>query len=442
MTKLLIQTQLSNTPNGKFDLACDSGWQMPMGRVREIFKHRPGVQIDVMCPRTEQCVAGPTEIYPDLWGQYGQGAKANQLGDLPGVLNFVEHHIIPGARETRYDFDWKGISQALGLAEHKVDVANRYDVVYVNDPMQLRALKAVFHVVGGYQPRFVVHNHFIDLPEYPKFDVEMSLWLGQCESALKADYNFWQCGPAMEQFFTAMGKEFVQDVVDDVRAKSMPWDDGYSHSEITSPVNESAMRFAPADWHRLTQGKTVLFLPNRISPSSGDYTRGMKFMFKILPELRQRRQDFVVVAGNPNLKFSNDFLSVLFGDHGYTKLSDDTFNRDEYKFVARHSDVVVALYDEKSDAYGGTSCRECVELGCALLAPDCNEYQEIAHQAQYPYLCKPDLSDIVGVADRLISLVGGAELTERKTALQQVVRDKCSHEMTTTPDALTRLFGC
>jgi hypothetical protein len=42
--RLLIQTQLSNyDTNGFFILACDSGWQMMLGRVREILKLVPDI---------------------------------------------------------------------------------------------------------------------------------------------------------------------------------------------------------------------------------------------------------------------------------------------------------------------------------------------------------------------------------------------------------------
>jgi hypothetical protein len=434
MKRLLVTTQLSNFVNGKVDLACDSGWQMTINRVREMLRLNLDLCVDIMCPTADQLVQLPADVNPDLAELYGEIAVPR--------LHIIEHPIVTSALITRYDFKWERIAEALDLAPHKADVEQRYDAVYVNDPMQLRAFKAMFHVVGGYQPKFYVHSHFVDIPEVPKFPAEASLWLGQCEATLKADYNFWQCESAMEQFFTSMGKWFVQDVVDDVRAKSEPWDDGYSIAEITSPIDVNNLRFTEAHWHAVTQGKTVLFFPNRISPASGDYTNGMKLMFEQLPRLRQHRQDFVVVCGNPNLKFSNDVLAERCGPNGYVKLHDFTLNRDEFKFVAAHSHIALGLYNV--DPYGGTAARECVELGCMPLWLDNFAYSALARKAGIDHwLAKPDFSDFVIRASRLIDLFTGdagdmAYVKEKVALLQSVVRGQCSYEAT-TPTAMRRM---
>jgi len=448
MKRLLVQTQLSNInyKHNKFDLACDSGWQMVMGRVREMLARNPELDVTVMCPLMgdepgeegqSQVVEHPTDVCKALWEKHGDDS-----GD--GRLHFFGHYILPNALVTRFDFDWTTLACGLDLGMMKIGRAPKYDAVYINDPMHLRNFKAMFYVVAGYQPGFYVHSHFVDVPEVPKFPKEASLWLGQCEASLRADYNFWQCESAMLQFFDSMGKWFTQDVVDDVRAKSMPWDDGYSSSEIRDLLDPNNVRFTPDEWDAKTRGKVVLFFPNRISPSSGDYTNGMKFMFELLPKLRQRRQDFVVVCGNPNQKFSNKELEEKCGKDGYIKLTEDTFNRDEYKFVARHSDIALGLYN--ADAYGGTAARECIELGCLPLWLDNYEYSTLAREAdpanaQY-ILARPDLSDLVDKLDaRICSFTRPAHRDECKEIvrkLHQVVRNRCSYEAT-TPAAMARM---
>ena len=437
MKRLLVQTQLSNyNAQGKFILECDSGWQMVLGRVREMLRLNPELHVTVMCPcideGREQCVTHPVDVYPDLWAKYG--------GDGEGRLEYVGIDTIGNALVTRYDFDWTHIAIELGLGMQKIGGAPKWDAVYVNDPMQLRNLKALFHVVGGYQPRFYVHNHFVDVPEVPKFPKEASLWLGQCEAALKADYNFWQCESAMLQFFDSMGKWFTQDVVDDVRAKSVPWDDGFSVGEIRAPIDPKNVRFTPDEWDAKTAGKKVIFFPNRISPSSGDYTNGMRFMFEVLPELRKHRQDFVVVCGNPNQKFSNKELEEKCGANGYVSLAPDTYTRDEYKFVAHHSHLALGLYN--SDAYGGTAARECIELGCMPLWLDNHEYSSIAREARADHLllARPDLSDLVQKLDDVMSLLKGTpqHAYAIKERLRKVVRERCSYEAT-TPAAMKRM---
>jgi hypothetical protein len=441
MKRLLIQTQLSNyDTKGKFILECDSGWQMVMGRVREMLARNPDLKIDVMGPYWDldgqnQLITSPWELNEDLFNT--------------GRLRYVEHWVQPNALETRYDFDFEGIAHALNLEDHKKHVGLRYDAIYINDPMHLRNFKALFMLKGGYRPRYYVHSHFVDVPECPKFPTEASLWLGQCEAALKADYNFWQCESAMLQFFDSMGKWFTQDVVDDVRAKSMPWDDGYSAAEITSPVDEENMRFTPKEFREKVGNKVVLFVPNRIGGKgrSSDYTNCGKFMFDILPELRKRRDDFVVVCGNPSQKIFNHELEEWCGKDGYVSLVKDAFNRDEFKFVARHSDIALALYDQ--DAYGGTAARECVELGCVPLWIDNYEYSSLAREANVSHvLAKADFSDLVDKACELIDMENEARASHGRvwdgkrgtvvSALRKVVQATCSYEAT-TPAAMGRM---
>lgn len=433
-----MQTQLSNyDTNGKFILECDSGWQMVMGRVREMLKLNPTLDIDVMGPYInlddqEQLITAPYKINADLFAT--------------GRLRYIEHWIVPNALATRYDFDYEGISHTLSLEDHKKHDYLRYDAVYINDPMHLRNFKAMFMLKGGYKPRYYVHSHFIDIPECPKFPTEASLWLGQCEASLKADYNFWQCESSMNEFMNSMGKWFTQDVVDDVRAKSSPWDDGFSRAEITSPVNKRNMRFTLDEFRAKTAGKNIIFVPNRIGGKgrSSDYTNCGKFMFEILPELRKLRQDFVVICGNPNQKFLNSELKEMCGKDGYISLVPDAFNRDEFKFIASQAHVALGLYDQ--DAYGGTAARECVQLGCMPLWLDCNEYSRLAREAQAQdlVLAKTDFSDLGDKLFQLFDIPFGKTKIHPHVFdnvlcdLQEVIANQCSYEVTTF-SAMTRM---
>ncbi len=431
MKRLLVQTQLSNYDSrGKFILECDSGWQMAMGRVREMLRLNPQLKIDVMCPslhladaEVSQVVTSPYVLNADLVAT--------------GRVRFIQHWIEPNALQTRYDFNVSGLAEAIGLGLHKNFPDLKYDAVYINDPMHLRAFKAMFLLKAGYRPRFYVHSHFVDVPSCPKFPEEASLWFGQLEAAYKADWNFWQCESAMKQFLSEADGYLQWFHLNQIIEKSTPWDDGYSQAEITSPIDMNKVRFSAEQWQELTRGKHVVFFPNRISPSSGDYTNGMKFMFDILPELRKRRQDFVVVCGNPNQKFSNAELQERCGPHGYVSLVPDSFNRDEFKFVARHSDVAVGLYDK--DAYGGTAARECIELGCMPCWLALNEYDSLAREAGVAdlVLVKPDFSDLGDKLFGLFDLQAGkapvhpSNFDNAQQDLREVVQRRCSYEATT-----------
>lgn len=440
MKRLLIQTQLSNyDTKGNFILECDSGWQMVMGRVREMLKLNPDLQIDVMGPRLDQLITKPKDVNPDMDWHYLY-AYVDPTKEERGRLNYIQHYVEPNALVTRYDLQFDTLSRIIGLQNHKQHPELKYDAVYINDPMHLRNFRAMFFVKGGYTPKFYVHSHFIDNPSCPKFPKEASLWLGQCEAAIRADFNFWQCESAMNVFFQEMADFFTPTVVDYTRQKSMPWDDGYSSTEINLPVDMSKLRFDPAifdQWR--AQGKRVIFVPNRIGGRgrSSDYTNCGKFMFEILPQLRKRRGDFVVLAGNPSQKFFNHELEQECGPNGYVSLVPDAFNRDEFKFVARNSAVAVGLYDQ--DSYGGTVARECIDLGCLPLWIDNYEYASIAKG--YPFLAKPDFSDIVDKASFQLEVLRSGDARGAARWLQHLrdeVRRRCSYEET-TPQAMKRM---
>jgi hypothetical protein len=443
--KILVDTQLSNYDTyGTFVLEADSGWQMCMGRIRELLKLNPDLSIDILGPNVSthrafdhgQVITHPFNINPDIWGTYGPSGNCR--------LQYVEHEVIPNALATRYDFNWKSLNRTLSLNQHRNGSEPKYDAVYVNDPMRFRALKALFHVAGGYSPKFFVHSHFIDDPACPKFPVEASLWLGQVEAAIRADWNFWQCQNSLDTFEREMRKQFLPHVVDDVLRKSSPWDDGYSMEEINSPVNMHNVRFDIAKLRRAVDGKMVIFVPNRIGGRgrSSDYTNCGKFMFDILPEIRKRRNDFVVIAGNPSQKFLNSELQTECGENGYVSLVPDALNRDEYRFIVKEFvDLVVSLYDQ--DTYGGTASRECIDLGCVPLWLDNYEYTSIAKEAKCDdfVLARTDFSDIVDVADRLMTMIINEDpsIELASSRLQNVVRKRCSYESSTV--AAAKLMG-
>jgi len=422
--KLLIQTQLSNYDlNGKFILEADSGWQMTMGRVRQMLKMVKDLKIDVMGPELDQLITSPFVLNKDLFEMY------------EGRLRYVPHRIVPNALATRFDFDFESLSSVLKLD----DKTQHPDAVYINDPMHLRNFKALFEIKAKYQPKFFVHSHFIDNPECPKFPVNASLWLGQCEAALRADYNFWQCESSMNVFFESFSRFFTEEQLSIVRSKSSPWDDGYSSEEINTPVDMKNVRFNVDEFRNLIKDKNVIFVPNRIGGKgrSSDYTNCGKFMFDILPKLRQKRGDFIVIAGNPNQKFTNNELVEMCGKNGYVSLVPNALTRDEFKFVVKHSDVSVGLYDQ--DSYGGTVARECIDLGCLPLWLDNFEYSTIANESGYEHLAKSDFSDIVSVTSTLLDRCQNVRWRESTiVSLRNTVRNRCSYEMT-TPVALKQM---
>lgn len=438
MKRLLIQTQLSNyTIDGRFILEADSGWQMCIGRVREMLKLNPDLEIHIMGPMTResdeefgegQLMTDPWSVNPDLFTTYKDRLK------------YIPTYIEANALATRYNFGMDVMDWTLNLAVHKNNPSVRYDAVYINDPMHLRNFKALFLLRGGYQPKFYVHSHFVDVPSCPKFPLEASLWHGQLESAIKADYNFWQCSSALVEFEREARNTLNNKVVDEILAKSSPWDDGYSSTEM-NVINEKNVRFDIgkfAKWK--SEGKTIVFVPNRIGGKgrSSDYTNCGKFMFELLPQIKRNCYNIVVIAGNPSQKISNKELTELCGKDGYVSLVSETFNRDEYKVIAKNSEIAVGLYDQ--DTFGGTAARECIELGCMPLWINCNEYASIMNEARLTHwLAKPDFSDFVEIAiDLIYDIKDNVKYEYHLKELQKIVRHRCSYEQTTL-EAMTKM---
>jgi len=410
---LLVQTQLSNyDTRGKFILEADSGWQMVMGRVRTLLKLQPDIRVSILCPQRDQLVTQPENVNPDI------------VNDRR--VQCLHHKIIPNALATRYDFDFAGIRKLLSLCD------DPFTHVYINDPMHLRNFRALFYLDLKYMPKFFVHSHFIDNPECPKFPTEASLWYGQLEAALKADYNFWQCESAMNVFLDSARNYLNDELVDEIASKSMPWDDGYSCDEILKPIDESEVRFEIPD------DKIIVFVPNRVGGKgrSSDYTNCGKFLFEICNELWKERQDFIVIAGNPSQKFSNDELNKLCDP--YVKLFDGTLTRNEYRWVGRHSHISVGLYDQ--DSYGGTAARELLELGCLPVWINRYEYKSLAEATEYPFIAeeldnvKKILGDAIDYAkqeSRFNEDLGGGIMFNDVWSLRNLNREKCSYEMST-----------
>lgn len=409
---LLVQTQLSNyDTRGLFILEADSGWQMVMGRVRTLLELNPEINITIMCPQEDQVVTQPEAVNPGIF-------------EDPRV-NCVRHRIIPNALATRYDFDFEGIGNSL------LDTGLRYTHVYINDPMHLRNFRALFYLKMKYVPKFFVHSHFIDNPECPKFPTDASLWFGQLEAAVKADYNFWQCESAMNVFLESAKKYLSEDIVNDIASKSAPWDDGYSIAEITKPYNPTNLRF------ELPKDKVVVFVPNRVGGQgrSSDYTNCGKFLFEICNKLWEKRQDFIVVAGNPSQKFSNEELNEMC--QPYVHLFDGTLTRDEYRYVGRESHISIGLYDQ--DSYGGTAARELLELGCLPVWINRYEYKSLAESTGYPFVAE-ELDDVVKTLSNAIDyfhgrehvpLEGGGTSFNDVWGLRELNRNKCSYENST-----------
>jgi hypothetical protein len=419
--RLLIQVQLSNyDTHGKFILEADSNWQIWAWRSREMLKLNPELYIDLLIPDLSQIMTSPYDFSPEAFES--------------GRLRLITHRTIPNAPATRYDFDMESYRAELelGFPDHE-----EYDAVFINDPALLPNFKALFFLYGKYVPKFFLQIHFVDHPQWSgrqKFPGEVSLWDRQVEAIRKADVNFWMCQPTADVVLADVEHDFHPHVVSEIKEHSAIWDDGYSQFEASRGYDVTKLRFTQEEFRTKTEGKLVIFAPNRVGGRgrTSDYTHIGEFLFEKLPKLRARRQDFVVIAGNPSQKFLNEELEKECGPNGYINIVPNAPNRDEYHYIASHSDVSVHLYD--TEHHGGVASRECVEMGCLPLWTDCNEYSHMARAGLYSLgLCDPDRSDLLDVLDNLLNFIqeDPAMALKAQQRLREAVRNRCAYERTT-----------
>ena len=412
--RILYQLQLSAYDTlGRFILSADSNWNIFVQKCVQLVKLDPDIKLDVLVPESRNLLEDPDLILREL------GVRKN--------VSLVPLPIRPSAVITRYDFPWSDVERAFNGR------LPSYTHVYVNDPMLLRHYRAMFHLTK-LRPKFIVQTHFLDSPLSRIVDMEVSYWHGTVEAALKSDHCLWHSQSMFDQLQRAMKLDFAQNVIDRVVEKSSVWKDSYSSTEIRRPVSRERMRFVPEE----LVGKTVVWVPNRVGGlgRSLDYTNNGKFLFEIVPELWKSQRDFVVIAGNPNQKISNDELARLCP--AYVKLVSGPFNRDEYRWLSQRADIVVGLYTD-GDTNGGLASLEAIEFNAVPLFPDVNEYKVYFDNVSWPsdLRVRPDLSDCSNVLSELIDKASkcSEELERDRLKLQEFVRSYASYESNTRPTA-------
>ena len=413
--RVLMQMQLSNyDTQGRYILECDSNFQLTVGRTREWLKHDPTLHIDILVPNGYQTLTSPE----------------NLTEGIPGFaerVTFIRQKLTNHAIKTRYDFDFEHVGHVLS------EFGDLYTHVYINDPLLYRHFKALFFMKFKSKPKFVVQNHFIDEPKCPKFPSDVSMWHGQVEAAIRADVNVFFGEQLKQDLLGSMKEHYNTKTIKSVEKKTLVWKGCYSSTEINTPVDLTDLRFDPN--HEIFDGqKMIVLVPNRVGGMgrSSDYTNAGKFLFEVANEVYKTRQDFVVVAGNPNQKFTNAELAAMCKP--LVNLVPDTFRRNEFRHIARKAHINVGLYNQ--DTHGGTAWRECIDLGCMPLSNDMHEYKHFFDKVKYPFRVKNDLSDVAEVFNDLLNhvkktwyVLPNEHITRSEDfGLRKAVVDECSYE--------------
>jgi len=402
--KILWQLQLScTTPDGKFVMTADSNWQVFITKATEMIKLNQSLHFDVIVPKKNQCTEDIDELVHDA------GITQN--------ISLIRIPIIANAAATRFDFPYALVQEKLK------NTLKKYTHVYINDPLQLSHYRALFHL-NREKPKFILQTHFLDSPVARVVDPELSYWYGTVDACRKSDMFLWHSDSMQEIFRDALYKEFRPEIVHNIMMKSGVWKSGYSINEIRRPVNEKNIRFDVSQF----ACKTLVWVPNRVGGlgKSFDYTNNGKFLFDIVPKLWHKRKDFVIVAGNPSQKISNDEIAALCP--AYVKLVDGPLNRDEYRWLSTRSNIVVGLYT--NDTNGGLASLESIEFNAVPLFPDVYEYKKYFDAVDWPdhMRVKPDLSDIIDVSYRIIDACWERQTQQRVIRMAEYIRQYASYE--------------
>lgn len=409
-SKILWQLQLSNyTKEGKFVLSADSNWQIFITKLLEIIKLDENIHVDVILPEINDCLESPISALYDI----GISLKNVHPIYIPIQAN---------ALATRFDFPWKVILEKIK------PYMDDYTHVYINDPLLLPHYKALFHINTKNKPKWILQTHFLDSPMARVVDDEISYWHGTIEACTKADIFLWHCTSMQDIFKQALLKEHTNDFVNTLMKKSDVWKDGYSITEIRKSIDMNNVRF---NLNAEMSAKTIIWVPNRVGGlgKSFDYTNNGKFLFEIIPELWKKRQDFIVIVGNPNQKISNN--EIAENCPAYVKLIDGPLNRDEYRYLSSCADIVVGLYT--NDTNGGLASLESIEFGAAPFFPDIFEYKKYFDAVNWPndLRISPDLNDAHLILDNLLNKLYSDDLSDKITKLIKFIRDYSSYESTT-----------
>lgn len=379
--RLLWQLQFScYDTHGKFIFTGDSNWQVMVTKLLYMLRENSELTVVALVPEWRERGENPHILIKEV------------LGELVDRVKLVCVPIYPNALRTRFDFPYTEYARAI-KREHD---RGKFTHVYMNDPMLTRHFRALFLVEKLGSPTFITQTHFLDSPSSKIVPAECSYWHGTVEGNLKSDVCLWHCDSMQEFFLSELAIDYNDRIVKQIAKKSAVWKSGYSIDEINRSVSLRDLRF------KLPNDKHIVFVPNRIGGlgKSFDYTNNGRFMFEWANALYERRQDFVVVAGNPSQKILNDELA----EHckPYIKIVPTTVTRNEYRHICAASDVVVALYT--TDTNGGLAALEAIDLGCTPLLPNVYEYKKYFDAVKWPkdLRINPNLSDVVDVLDRIL----------------------------------------
>lgn len=413
--RILWQLQLScYDVNGVFNLTADSNWQVFVTKARQMVKVSPKLLIDVLVPPQKSCSE-------DMWDMLKEH-------NLTRNVRLVHVPIAPNAVRTRYDFPWHVYAKRLE------QWMKTYTHVYVNDPMLTRHFRAMMYLMKS-NAKLITQVHFLDSPTSPIVDDRVSYWHGTIEGCTKSDVCLMHCDSMTEVFRNNLCVDYSEQFVERLMYKVDVWKSGYSIDEINEPINYDNVRF---DLVEATSGKKLVWVPNRIGGLglSLDYTNNGYFMFDVVRKLWEKRQDFVVIAGNPSQKISNDKLAELCP--AYVKLVPGSLNRDEYRHISRCADIVVGRYT--NDTNGGLASLEAIEHGATPLFPNVYEYKRYFDVIDWPrqLRVRPDLQMVDETLDRLLDDVFTTEVKQKRDQLRDFLRKYASYE-STTPVVMKRL---
>lgn len=410
---ILWQLQLSNYfanegEDSKFSLTGDSNWTVFISKAKAMLELDPTIKFDIVMPENWKC----HEDYLVLLIEHG----------IAHAVNVIQLDIMCSALSTRYDFDYVQLESDLAVN------AEKYTHVYINDPCLTANYMSVFNSFG-LRPKYITQCHFLNTPSNPLVPTDVSYWWRTVEAYFKSDLMIWHSEAQENEFFAALSHCGVLHA--DI-TKSFVWKSGHSIAGCNRIICMDNLRFDP---DVLENGKPIVWLPNRIGGlgKSFDYTNNGAFMF----DTDFADLDFIIVAGNPSQKISNDELAEQ--EPRYMKLVDGALNLDEYTYLSRRADIVVALYTK--DSNGGIAVLEAIHNNVIPMMTNVNEYKKYFDSVNWPFWARVG-SGLNNTADVLHELLTNRDVFQHYTdAVKRYVDEHMSLEATTKlfMERLTRL---
>lgn len=404
MNILMVLQQSVYNNKGQW-MSLDSNIMMMRGILNQLIKLRPHWRFYVLI--------APISDFANI-------TSYTELIDHPNV-EFMPYHFPVDAFLNRQHFN----VDSFGAVFEELEARGIYaDVVWNNLTEISRNIKTYLHYTKR-SAKLVTCCYWLDTPEIssPKVDQRISYDWRQVDGFECSDLAVFTCESTKVAFVANASKKFSSTVVNNIMAKSVVWDFGFSSAELDTEERHSP-RLLPSD------GKQSILFLNRMSGIN--YTHHLEFISAI-QKLARERDDFRVVVANPSQKIDWGWLKQNIPN--LYVIGERPLTRQEYIQLLWEGCISVHLYLD--EMYGGCAHRESLYCGNIIVAPKVHEYRRI-HGESYPFYVRSDFSNL---ADIMFMALGVPAMDTIPDYQNMIARNLGSAFEIVGPEVATALEG-